>query len=79
MLATSMEGKMEISDNREYRHGYSRGYETGRRNNWPQQLSLPAPPNKLVAELFEAAKEIRDVADSYCATTMEDDELKLEF
>jgi len=64
---------------REYRRGYSNGFRAGRKNHWPEHLGLPTPPRPLVAELLEAAREIRDVADTYCATTVDDCELAQEF
>jgi len=49
---------------------YSRGYNTGGR--WPEHRP-PYPPEGIIRQLMEALREIRDTADTQCATLEPDD------
>lgn len=58
---------------REYQRGYNRGYSTARKSNWPDEC--PAPPDKLVAAVFEAARELGNAVDAQMAMFDEGDEV----
>jgi len=53
--------------------GYSRGYNKGAK--WPDHRP-PRPPDEHVANLMDAATDLRNRVDGYLATISEDDELQ---
>ena len=55
----------------EFKRAYNKGYKAGAR--WPEHRP-PYPPEPIVRQLMEALHELRDVADTQCATLDEDDE-----
>lgn len=57
---------------------YARGYNAGRNQKWPAHKP-PRPPDKLCASVFEAAANLRDVANTVCATLDETDEFVMAF
>jgi hypothetical protein len=67
-----------MSMTHEERKAYQRGYNAGVSGRWPTHLP-PAPPVGVVRELMEAAKALRDMADTYHATLPKDDEMAKDF
>lgn len=52
---------------------YSKGYAAGLRRAWPCNKP-PKPPDEHISNLMAALTDLRDSADSICASLMEDDE-----
>ncbi len=46
---------------------YSRGYYSGAKNNWPNHKP-PHPPVEVIAQLMEAAQNLRDKVDGFVST-----------
>lgn len=59
--------------NDDYKRGYSKGYNAGVAGRWPEHKP-PSPPDDVVAALWKVASELRDTADSLCATLDDEDE-----
>jgi hypothetical protein len=51
---------------------YGRGYQCGS-ERWPAHKP-PMPPEPIVRDLMAAARELRDAADTICASLCEDDD-----
>lgn len=58
---------MGTASDAEYRKAYSRGYQAGVQNRWPEHR-LPKPPHKLACALFEAMEELADAVDGELGT-----------
>jgi hypothetical protein len=56
----------------EEQRAYSRGYNAGRRNAWPDHLP-PAPPDPVIRRLMAAMKMLRDDVDHMLATGILDE------
>ncbi len=59
-----------IHRQRDYARGYNRGRASA--NKWPDHIP-PQPPNEIIAGLMQAMRKMRDQADAFCATILEDD------
>lgn len=57
----------------DYKRGYSRGYNAGISNRWPE-YKPPTPPDEIVAELIHVSRILRDRYDYLCATFSEEDQ-----
>lgn len=56
------------------KRAYAKGYNAGRRNDWPAHRP-PVPPEPVLAALVKALSDLRDGVDGACATLDESDEL----
>lgn len=59
---------------REEKQAYARGYNASRSRSWPLHKP-PLPPVELLADFVAAARELREAADTLCATLDDDDDL----
>ena len=61
-----------MSQTREERLAYQRGYHTGSKRAWPEHRP-PTPPDEIVAALIRAGSALRDQADRTISTFDEGD------
>lgn len=61
----------------DYRRGYRKGYTTSART-WPLFIP-PIPPDPIIGELVKALQDLRDTADSICATFSDNDDVVIKF
>jgi hypothetical protein len=63
-----------MSDDRESRRAYQRGYSAGSHNRWPE-YHPPIPPNRLMGQVVQALVNLRNAIDGELAKFGEDDEI----
>lgn len=67
---------LQIAVREAEKRGYAKGYGARAYNKWPL-YALPHPPEPIVREMYEAARKLRDTADSICSTLSPDDEISM--